>query len=202
MNDHQLPPPSWGQRLAGRIQGLTLIVLALTVLVTALGKLDDVLSFKLRQDILHGFVVLGLIERQPTETLPSQTAWVNFREGRENDTAILSIPNDVDLVNVESLYDDTPTGEANMVGTWAKKTDENGIITLTLAGIARSRNDGGNSGAKFHLRATVLPKHMPMTVTPLGKWVFGGLVALGIVSAVIGPVRRRPALRPQRRASR
>jgi len=183
-----LPPPSWGNVLAGRIQGLTLITLALAVLLTALGKFDNALTLQQKQDILHGFYLLGLINEPAPIPLkpPGEQISVNYDQGPQGATAVLSIPNNVYLINYRARADSGPNRNAGYKAPVPSDPDKNGIITLRSDGTAGG-SGGGNSGVTWHIEADVVPKYQPLNITTLGKFVFGGAFLLAILSVIFRP---------------
>lgn len=195
----KLPQPSWGIKLAGLIQGLTLILLALGLLMTAFGRLDDSLTQEQKDHLLQGFIWLHLIEAQmPEPELVGQTVTANSAHRPDNATAVLNVPNDVDIRSYMAAFVAPPAGGARLIGDVAVTRGEFGTYILRQQGNAPAPNNEGTSGGEFRVTAIVLKKHGGLNLTQLGKVVFGAAFLAGLLSFAAGWVHalRRTVTRP------
>ncbi|NML98549.1 hypothetical protein HHL24_11365 [Paraburkholderia sp. RP-4-7] len=86
--------PSWSNAMVRLLGGLMLIVTALTSLLTAIGKLDNELSDKGRQDLNHVLYSTRLIEFTRCRSLEGVPASLDAGSGGVKNDAVLDIPDE------------------------------------------------------------------------------------------------------------
>jgi hypothetical protein len=193
------PRGSWGRSVAASVQGLTLVVLSLVILMTALGRLDTVLTPNLKGSIVDGMVAFGLVNPPLVQNLKGQVAEINYRNGYHEADATLVVPNDVTVQRAWVVADSLNCRVVlqGISTPLSVTTSPDGIIQYTSHGLANDCGDK-NSAARWHIEVDVLNKHQALVLTDLGRIVLGGVILLGLLRVVVGSWRPRRGMTKRR----
>jgi hypothetical protein len=178
--------------VAAWIQGLTLTVGAVGLLLTAVGQLK--VPENLKSGVATTLFSLGMVEHLTPTTLSGQKVSVNNRLGPIDATAEIVIPNDMDLVSID--LDRTLSCNVSWAELSKPSIDQFGAVHYSRSAHADGCGNG-DSGSTFGLVAKVLPKYQMFGITNTGKIAFSIVVALGLLSMIGAPflVRRAPQSR-------
>lgn len=181
--NYDLPPASWGRETAARIGGFTLIILAFTALLTALGLLDDNITVKTKRYIVEPMFALGLADRPAVVSTVGQQVSVNEDRQHRNDTATVMIPPGAVVIDAPHvIVDSQPTCRSGIDKVPQSVVGRDGEVHYTAGGWAGGCGTG-NSTAAWHLEAKYIDLGKPIELTFIGKIIFGLFILWGFFSA-------------------